>query len=152
MDTEITEDKAAEVFKRRFKPRRSIEYISFCGTLENNPLFEIWYKETGEFKTSFVGHDRTDFFFVESVSQLLTRINDDRRLLENRVELMKGARFRLIVAAVAFLIGLATLIVIAFKASATAQTGTVIAAIVGVVASGGLFFFGAWIPGAAIVL
>jgi uncharacterized membrane protein len=37
--------------------------------------------------------------------------------------------------------------VLASRQGQTAQTGAIVAAVIGVVSSGALFFFGAWVPG-----
>jgi hypothetical protein len=144
----ISQDRVIQAFKR-FKPRKAVEYIAFAGKLNADSLYEVWYDEDDEYYVSFVGHSADEgFYFFESIQELLYHIDQDKRVAESRLEALKEGRIRLWVGSVAFLISIGALLGLGFTERGSVQGAAIISAIVGIAASGALFFFGVWVPSA----
>lgn len=144
---QISSESGARKHFALIQPSVQIEYLAFDGELHGQEIYEIWYMADREYSVSFVTFDSSSGYgYCDSIGQLLFRASKVGSLIDAKMQVAGQAKFRLYVASAAFLLSLITLLFIAVNKSSD-QRATIIAAIVGVVSSGALFFFGAWVPG-----
>ena len=125
--------------------KEEAEYIIFDGELDGELIYEIWYKADGEYNVSFVTYDsKSGFRYLDSITVLIHRTAKARNRLTEQLRLAKEGRLRVYVASAAFL---ASLFAFLWILTTQKSDATIVAAVVGVVASGASFFFGSWIPG-----